>query len=84
MSVRRATVSFVDRHGEERVQAVRLDIDESSASWAATVVERFRFNVGSEPLTVCLGGRRALATPIWGPEGVERLQGATPFRRTTA
>ena len=83
MSVRRATVSFVDRQGEERVQSVRLEIEETPSSWVATVVERFRFNVGTEPLVVSLGGRHALATPVWGPEGVHRLQGQTPFERSS-
>lgn len=81
MGVQRATVSFVDRSGDERVQSVKLDILETPSSWVATVTERFRFNVGSDPLLVSIGGRRALATPVWGPEGVQSLRGETPFER---
>lgn len=84
LNFQRCVVTFVDGFGEERVQSVRLHLDEfDSDSWNATLAERFRFNVGHGDLAVTFRGRRAKAVPVRDETGViVGLRGASPFLRT--
>jgi hypothetical protein len=79
MKFRRATLTFEDRDGEERVQLVPLQLDDSCDPWVAIPTADLRFNVTSPLVVVTIAGRSAVAELQWAPDGSARLEGRSPF-----